>query len=206
MKLQDTNNKPVKSTQHSPDTSKSGTEVGVAGTNNSRRHLLKKISATAPVVMAVSSKPALANFCTVSGLMSGNLSSQNDLDGCGGISPGGYKENPNRSARTDPFLNVFGALWHGEDNPGNGEYTWPDDITFAEVLSLGGNKDRYEFGAHVVAAYINAKEIPGYGQTPDDVVRITREIIDNGSYVIPGTNGSTIDAEGYVDFIQQTFH
>lgn len=99
-------------------------------------------------------------------------------------------------------MDVFGALWRGN---GIG-YTWPDDITFEQVLNLNGNQDQYQFGAHVVAAYLNAMEIEGYGQTPQDVIRITSEIIDTGVYEIPGTNGSTLDAEGYVDFIQQTFH
>ncbi len=52
-------------------------------------------------------------------------------------------------------------------------YTWPDDITFEQVLNLNGNQDQYQFGAHVVAAYLNAMEIDGYGQTPQDVIRIT---------------------------------
>ena len=78
-------------------------------------------------------------------------------------------------------MDVFGALWRGN---GIG-YTWPDDITFEQVLNLNGNQDQYQFGAHVVAAYLNAMEIEGYGQTPQDVIRITSEIIDTGVYEIP---------------------
>ena len=199
MKLEDTNNKPVKSTQHSPDTSKSGTEVGVAGTNNSRRHLLKKISATAPVVMAVSSKPALANFCTVSGLMSGNLSSPNDIQSCGGLAPASYIDDSTYGGLE--FSTIFSVVWKEDDDT-----SWDNLKTFNDVLTLPDGEDKYDFGAHAIAAYINAMTVENYGQTPQDVIEIVSEIANSFDevYTISGTN--TIDAEGYVTFLMQTYN
>ena len=45
--------------------------------NQSKRRLLRNIAVTTPVVLAVSSKPALAVDCTGSIMLSGNLSNHN---------------------------------------------------------------------------------------------------------------------------------
>ena len=182
-------------------------ENGSGDASHSKRKLLKGIVTTAPVVMAISSKPALANFCTVSGFLSGNLSNPNSEKSCGGRSPGYYKSK-HGVPHDDPttFHKVFDGVWRGND----GVYWSPPDMmgkgtpTFYEVLNMGGNNDHYEFGAHAIAAYLNAHNIVGYGLKPEEVTTMVYDIITNGVYTHPGT-GKTLDAQGFVYFITQTF-
>lgn len=177
------------------------------GTDTSKRRLLKGIAGAAPVVMAVSSKPVLAGFCTVSGFLSGNLSNHRSEQYCGGRSPGFYK-SPNGVPADDPttFFQVFGGVW----KDGNGNF-WPmpdgldgDTPTFYQVLNMTGNEDRYEFGAHAVATYLNAYNVSGFALTPTEVVSMVREVIAYGEYRHPST-GRVLDAEELVEFFQQTF-
>lgn len=62
--------------------------------NNSRRSLLKKTIIGVPVVMTLANKPAFGAVCSISGFQSVNPSGVGRHEqGCGGISPGGWKEN-----------------------------------------------------------------------------------------------------------------
>jgi len=61
---------------------------------NSRRSLIKKTIIGVPVVMTLANKPAFGAVCSLSGFQSVNPSGVGRHDqGCGGISPGGWKEN-----------------------------------------------------------------------------------------------------------------
>ena len=186
-------------------------ERGTGGADKNKRRLLKGLATSAPVVMAVSSKPALANFCTVSGFLSGNLSNHNEDKHCGGMSPGLWKNNYGRyfdeqTFRRTKFKDEFGVLWYG-DNAGH----WHDDVTFLEVLNFQGEEDRYKFGFHAIAAYCNALKIPGYGLEADNpttgtgVVQMVQDIVTNGYYEHSAT-GKTLDAAEFVRFIEQTYH
>jgi len=65
-----------------------------ADKKNSRRSLLKKTIIGVPVVMTLANKPAFGAVCSLSGFQSVNPSGVDRHDrGCGGISPGGWKEN-----------------------------------------------------------------------------------------------------------------
>ena len=179
-------------------------EMGSGEADSGKRRLLKTIVATAPVVMAVSSKPALANFCSVSGFLSGNLSNHNDDQSCGGKSPGYWKNNYARHYSQEmfdqfKFKQEFGALWYGDQG------RWHDDVKFREVLNYEGHEDAYKFGFHAIAAYLNAVNIPGYGLSPDDVADMVAQIAGGGLYTHPGT-GKTLDAEEFTAFIIQTYH
>ena len=183
-------------------------EKKVSGPDSSRRRLLKGAVGASPIILAVSSKPVLAGWCTVSGFLSGNLSNHH-MKTCGGRSPGYWK----RRCRLYPeggdkvtFLYMFGGVW--KRGASNGYEQWPMDTTtpsFNKVLHWGGDDDLYEFGAHAIAAYMNAKYVSGYGMTTEDVGNIVGQILYSGVYT-DATTGQTLTPEQIVDFIKQTFN
>jgi len=183
--------------------------VDQAGPDNSKRRLLRSVVGTTPVVLAVTSKPVLAGWCTVSGMFSGNLS-HHDTALCGGRSPG-YWRSRHGIPRDDKttFRSIFGDVW--EDVYGvkwsikydkYGNETGP---YLRDVLAMDGNDDHYQFGAHSVAAYMNAMNYPNTYYTPlNQVLELVKEVLAFGYYTDPST-GNTLNAEQVVDFIQQTF-
>lgn len=177
-------------------------------TDNSKRRLLKGVIGSTPIIMAASSKPVLAGWCTVSGFLSGNLSAHNQNRNCGGRSPGYWKRrirNYPEGGDSVTFLYLFGAVW--KRGATNGYASWPTDgqtPSLKKVLSWGGDDDLYEFGAHAIAAYMNAKYISNYGMTTADVGNIVGQILYSGSYT-DATTGQVLSPEQIVDFIQQTF-
>jgi hypothetical protein len=165
----------------------------------SKRRFIKGVISTAPVVMAVSSKPALANFCTVSGFLSGNLSNQNHEQYCGGRSPGYWINHVTRHMRKKTFTDIFGKVWMGKYGD------WDHDPKLYEVLKMTGDEDRYQFGAHAVAAYQNAKEYQGtYPMSIYDVGDIVSQVLVKGYYEDPVT-GKVLDVQEVVAFLSQTF-
>ena len=61
--------------------------------NSSRRRFVLGGAASAPVIVTLASRPALANVCTVSGTLSGNMSRPDAAD-CRGLTPGYWKTHP----------------------------------------------------------------------------------------------------------------
>ena len=206
-------------------------EMDSGGADRSKRRLLRGVITTAPVVMAVSSKPALANFCTVSGFLSGNLSNH-ATEGyrCGGRSPG-YWKNHDHNHKSHSFKEVFGDNWRGdysvylshndhededEDdyhnrNGGQSCYRlsydgkWDGEPTLDRVFNMDGNDDIHKFGAHAAAAYMNAVAFPGtYPMTTFQVGEIVVEVLSTGEYYHK-TTGKTLDVEEVVEFFKQTF-
>lgn len=177
-------------------------EMDSGGANRSKRRLLKGVVTTAPVVMAVSSKSALANFCTVSGFLSGNLSNPNSQTYCGGRSPGYWMNHVTDEMRHLSFKAVFGDVWMGDLGD------WPRDDHHTpklnEVLNMVGHEDRYQFGAHAVAAYQNALLHSDYPLSVFDVGDIVSQVLVSGYYTHSGT-GRTLDAQEVRDFFFQTF-
>jgi hypothetical protein len=173
-------------------------KTGSVGTDQGKRKLLRGLAVTAPVIMAVSSKPALANFCTVSGFLSGNLSNPNSEKRCGGRSPGYWINHVTPELKSMTFQALFGGLWEGKSGK------WVKDPTLYEVLKMKGHEDRYEFGAHAVAVYQNALLISGYPMSVAEVGDIVSQILTYGIYTHGGT-GKTLDAQQVVDFFTQTF-
>ena len=78
-------------------------ETGGVVEDKSKRRLLRNIAVTTPVVLAVSSKPALAN-AAVSGMMSGNLSNQNGTAVGGQTFPETFasEQQPRQQPRQQP--------------------------------------------------------------------------------------------------------
>ena len=146
----------------------------------SRRQFLKKslVAGSAPVLMSLASRPVLANQCSISGMLSGNISPPQVI--CAGLTPGFWGQHPdewlplgyfagdcnqgtvgqhckkndyadNGTLFHDPFLGFAGNLY--------------GDLTMMQVIHLGGGthpdskdipRDPYQLGAHSVAALLNA--------------------------------------------------
>lgn len=176
-----------------------GPESGLPPTNDldsvRRRKLLK--GGAAALIMTVSSKSALGGPCTVSGALSGNLSVDHGAEFCGGRSPGYWRRN--LSDGKTRFGDVFGALWHGSAGP------WNPKVTLKEVLAMTGNQDRYQFGAHAVAAYLNALLLPSYPMSTHDVIKVVRAVLSPAGVYIDPVTGKSLDVINARDFFSDTF-
>ncbi len=75
----------------SPDASPAGWSA--PDRRRHRRRFLKGSLASAPIILTLASRPALANHCSISGMMSGNLSKPHEVE-CQGLSPGYWKTHP----------------------------------------------------------------------------------------------------------------
>ncbi|CCQ72876.1 hypothetical protein [Magnetospira sp. QH-2] len=191
---------------------------------------------TAPVVMSLASRSAFAEVCTPSAYASAladvTRSAGNEQD-CNGLSPGGWKNTANETAKDEmiggsgnddlstqvagsggnsgcenaswagiSFSATFGGVWM------DGSGYWNSDKTLCEALWLDGNEDRYQFAAHIIAAYLNASGYDPsvrYVMTSAQVADMGRQIVTTGRYSVPAI-GIDWDAQTVVAFIQQTFH
>ena len=120
-----------------------------------RRSFLRKSAIAAPVITSLASKPVWAvDQCTISGLLSGNLSTHDSTCNFGGLSPGYWKNHtwPFSSPNSgDKFQALFapGILQAGDD--GYGE-------TLLNVLNTGGGVNHGEIvglNRHMVATACN---------------------------------------------------
>jgi hypothetical protein len=182
-----------------------------------RRRFLTAGLGAAPVILTLSNRPALATggrVCTPSAYVSVAIgTSLTGPQRCYGRSPG-YWKNHCPSSGTQRFYDVFSALW--EENDGTKWGTAGSDVSafvqlcevvdmYQNVLDLGGQKDHYEFGAHIIAAYFNATIEPDgdYPMTPFTVKNMGYQIMTTGQYNVGG--GVYWDAQQVVAFIQGTF-
>ncbi len=168
-----------------------------------RKFLVKGVASAAPVILTVTSRPAMGgNFCTPSGFLSGNLSNPDDSRSCNGLSPGYWKNHfPDRFKHTR-FSSLFGGVWVD----GSGA-AWNPDVTLKEVLHFRGHEDRYKFGTHAVATYLNAEYRTRlhYPMEVETVVDIVQQVLTTGVYTDPST-GLTMDAMEVKDFFEGTYH
>jgi len=75
---------------------------------NGRRNLLKKTAIGVPVAITLAHKPAFGAVCSISGFQSVNPSGvDRHTGGCGGISPGGWKENGYKTSNQDGNRNMW---------------------------------------------------------------------------------------------------
>ena len=158
------------------------------GADLSRRKFAKIGLVSAPVIMTLSSRSAFgAGYnCTISGLLSGNLSNATAPGSCLGLTPGYWKNHvqwPSNSGCYTGNLIDTGKqgrggskkLWddtgtHFHDFFAGDKYMYdfdgnPKNYTMIQILwnfaeaDKNANqalKDWYELGAHTVAAYLNA--------------------------------------------------
>jgi hypothetical protein len=78
------------------------------------------------------------------------------------------------------------------------------DKTMMQVLWSKGHEDPYQLGAHIAAAYLNAKTIPEYGMTPKQVLDMYNQLERRGYYQ-PSSGGAPMSRQEVVMFIQNTF-
>lgn len=198
--------------------SSSGENIRPEGVSDKRRHLIKGIGATAPLMMTIASRPVLGAQCTPSAWVSGNLSDHGQTRmSCGGRSPGYWKTRGGRWAVTGfvPGTCKHSAMTHvcrGYKSDGTAFHQSAGGIfagrvfghkTMMQVLWLNGNEDPYQLGAHIVAALLNAASIPDYGMDRNDVAEMYRQLVTAGLY--QPSVGEAMTAQDCVRFIQNTF-
>jgi hypothetical protein len=186
------------------------------GKNEGRRQFLKRsaVLTSAPVLLSFISRPAFGVFCTPSSIGSSTfLSHHPEETNCGGFSPGAWKNNNLHAdgydadgEKTKLFSQVFVGNWHG----GGDQSLWNSNTTLQQVLDnyfpgVDSPKDQYEFGAHAIAAYLNAyyHDQTNYPMTVADVLEMVNAIITDGQY--EPTPGYVMYPQNVVEFIQQTF-
>ncbi len=174
-----------------------GRSVEGDGPEPGRRRLLKGALGTAPLVLSLKARPALgAAQCTISGLLSGNLSGPQAT--CEGCTPGYWKNHPDSwPAPYDPgtctpsagvscndpgdwsggsrFGDVFGTagLSHFSLSPATLAAIGGNihNLTLMQVLWLTGSEDPFRLGAHAVAALLNAAHGGvSFGYTPGEII------------------------------------
>lgn len=137
----------------------------------SRRRFARAGVVAAPVIMTLASRPALGYYnCSLSGVLSGNLSNPNQNYVCAGKTPGFWGGG-----------NFFGKPGQSAVKPSSrygsayGKKNWPAPIvpttpfhsifpqctnlygnhTFIEVICMNGTEDPFQLGQHAAAAYLN---------------------------------------------------
>lgn len=149
-----------------------------------RRRLLKGAVVSVPLIMTVTSRPVLANHCTVSGTLSGNLSTPHDHM-CLGLTPGYWGQHPfewpSPYYAGDCVNDVVGNHCKSNEYQQNGTLFHDSslgfignlfsDDTMMEVIQKMGYSDKYQLGAHAVAALLNATQFgeESFGYTPQQI-------------------------------------
>lgn len=127
-------------------------------------------------VFTLSSRPVWANQCTISGMMSGNLSAPQG-PACEGCTPGYWKVDahldswgPTGFRTTDKFNDVFGVTMYVK--PNGTKYTL---LEVMRDLEGSGDPVSPNLGFHAVAALLNAAH-PGvnFGYTAGEIIHLFR--------------------------------
>lgn len=153
------------------------------GVDHSRRSFSKAGLIAAPVIMTLSSKSALGmNYrCTVSGMISGNLSQPGTIDQCAGglptywVGPNFFQQSgngkitqiaawPSPYQGVSPFHASFGGIFAGSmftytQGSGIGStkcYSLYEVVQLTAGATIPDSRDPYQLGAHTVAALLNA--------------------------------------------------
>ena len=176
---------------------------------SARRRFIKGSAAVTPVLLSLVSRPVMGTtrFCSASGFMSGNLSQPNTGLGCGGLSPGYWK---NHSPWPSPY--VSGT----QNGNGNGS-TFAGGTKFHDVFAKGrynyGTKSMLEvlwtdpgsFAFHTIAALLNAASgLYGTALTTTQVIQIWNQIMSVGYYQT--SNGLQMSESDAKAFFENTYH
>ena len=147
--------------------------------DSSRRRLGAGLGVSA--IFTLASRPVWANQCTLSGMMSGNLSAP-VAQACAGCTPGYWKQpqhldswGPTGLKTTDEFNKVFGLTQYVRKTGDRKPYT------LLEVMrELNGNGDPVStnLGFHAVAALLNsAHPSVNYGYTSGEIIILCQQNI-----------------------------
>ncbi len=158
-----------------------------------RRNFLRKslIGAT-PLILTAVARPVLGNQCTLSGMMSGNLSAPGEQVTCIGLSPGYWMTHPenwlppydpgvpqqNQGNGKDAPETVGGTLFRIPFAYRDPHFVVPSgkpEPSMMDVLRMGGNEDSEQLGAHAVGALLNAVYFAtqaglSFGYTADEII------------------------------------
>lgn len=139
-----------------------------------RRRFIKGVMGTAPVLLTLASRPVLGGgVCTISGMLSGNVSSPG-AEPCQGCTPGFWKvkqhiQNNWPQTKFSPcqtFQSVFGVTVMGESST----------LTLIEALYLKGGANANSEAAtarHAVAGLLNSADpYVHYGYTAQDFIQL----------------------------------
>ena len=139
-----------------------------AGTR--RQFLKKSLLASTPVIMTLANRPVWAGQCSISGMLSGNLSGPQIV--CQGLSPGYWGQHPLEWPRYGYYAGncTDGTVGKQCVNKKSGGYAddgtkFHDPIkgftgsmygsyTMMQVIQMGGTTDHYQLGAHAVCALL----------------------------------------------------
>ena len=115
--------------------------------NTSRRRFVLGGGAMAPVIVTLASRPALANVCTVSGTLSGNMSRPDAVD-CRGLAPSYWQTHPTLWPKyvvgpCNPLSNPSGTCT---------DYSVPSTDDLAGAV-LAGALTQAEVDAYLLAAH-----------------------------------------------------
>ncbi len=179
----------------------SGGQVGQLverGHQPSRRRFGKAALGGVPVLLTLRSQPLRAgDDCTISGFASPNNSpGGTQTTECGGRGPGYWSEPVSKEDFPDWELN--------QDELVDSEYGFPDlmitgNITLQEAVA-GEASELLRSGT---AALLNAKFIPGYSLTEEEVRDIVTVTQDDGVYVTSA--GDELTTSEVTDFFYNTF-
>ena len=147
------------------------------------RRKLAGVGLGVSAIFTLASRPVWASQCTLSGMMSGNLSAPKG-EICTGCTPGYWKQDHHLDAwkstgfkTTDPFNKVFGVT-HYVNSKGT-------PYTLLEVLrKLNGNGDPIStnLGFHAVAALLNAGHpTVKYGYKAGEIINLFQKNLSTPS-------------------------
>lgn len=147
--------------------------VPAAEPSNPARRRLAGAALGAGAVFTLSSRPVWASQCSISGMISGNLSKPKVT--CEGCTPGYWKQDQHLDSwaatgfrTTDTFNAVFGVTQYVRRNG--------KPYTLLEVMrELKGNADPIgtNLGFHAVAALLNAAHpAVNFGYTPGELIAL----------------------------------
>jgi len=157
---------------HTPENQDVLSEGSKNDTIDTSRRKLTGTALGAAAVFTLASRPVWANQCTISGMMSGNLSAPKG-PACQGCTPGYWKQPQHLDSwigykPTDKFNSVFGVT----------QYVKPDGTpyTLLEVLQLlngSGDPISTNLGFHAVAALLNAANSSvNFGYTAGEIITL----------------------------------
>jgi hypothetical protein len=183
-----------------------------------RRSLLKKAAIGAPIALTLMHKPAFGAICSISGFQSVNPSgiTQTTGKGCGGYSPGGWRQNgyktgsqdgnryqwldagfnPNpRKSHKDPSSDYYdgaGTLFYSSSafegtQPSAGVFIQASDTLHDVLEKYSGS---LEF--HAIANLLNAKYFVDYRLHASDVVGLY-DAYNRGYASYTSVNGTVVN-------------
>lgn len=184
--------------------------------DDSRRRFTKSGLAASGVILTLASRPVLGQWAcqSPSGFQSGNVSPHGTPPQCHGLTPGYWGTRGNRwQLPYDPGTCKSGTNCKGMGDWSNGTLfsaafncsgyaAGYDGYSMMQVIWMNGHQDRYQLGAHIVAALLNAKS----GMTPVLSEQAVKDMFNEWAakgYYEP-TAGVQWSAEDIVTYLKTT--